>query len=139
MGTGERPGTVVLTDTQTSPISSAWSGPVAIGNLSLTAPQDQDVSFESWAVWEGSSSSQRNHEALLLLCIPSRHGPPRISKPPFSLLEAPPTGASHLTLCFSFLPPFLSCSHVSLASFPVGLEITGNVKIISSLSPGILA
>lgn len=105
MGPGEKPGTVVLTDTQTSPISSAWSGPVAIGKLSLTAPQDQDVSSESQAVWEGSSS-QRNPEALLLLCIPSRHGPPRIAKPPFSLLEAPPTRASRLTLYFSFLPPF---------------------------------
>lgn len=39
MGTGERPGTVVLTDTQTSPISSTWSGPIAIGNFPSLPPR----------------------------------------------------------------------------------------------------
>lgn len=115
MGTGERPGTVVLTDTQTHPISSAWSGPAAILNLFLAAVQDQGVSSESKADWEGSEP-QMNHTALLLLCLPSRYGPPWESKQPFSCFF-PPTGASQLSLCFSFLLPFLSLLFSSVFGF----------------------
>lgn len=72
--------------TQTRLISSAWSGPAAILNLSLAASQDQGVNSESWVVWEGSAS-QMNHTAHPLLCIPRRYDYPGNQKHPSSCLQ----------------------------------------------------